>query len=127
MSFIKEISRRNVVRVGVAYVVAAWLIAQVAELALDGFGAPDWVIKTILFLLIIGLPLTLVFAWAFELTPEGIKREKDVVRSESSVRVNAHRLNYIILVALALAVVFLIVDQYVLDNQRRPGPVDVAR
>ncbi len=127
MSFIKELSRRNVVRVGIAYGVAAWLIAQVAELALDSFAAPDWVIKTILFLLIIGLPLALVFAWAFELTPEGIKLERDVVRSEASVRVNAHRLNYIILGAVALAVTFLIVDQYVLDNQRSPKPIDTTK
>ncbi len=127
MSFIEELKRRNVVRVGVAYGIAAWLIAQVSELALDSFAAPEWVIKTVLFLLIIGFPLVLVLAWAFEITPEGIKLERDVVRSETSVRVNAHRLNYIILGAVALAVVFLIVDQYVLDNQRSPGLVDAAK
>ncbi len=123
MSFTEELKRRNVVRVGVAYGVVAWLIAQVADLALDSFAAPDWVIKTILFLLIIGLPLALVLAWAFELTSEGIKLERNVDRSESSVRFNAHRLNYIILAAVALAVVFLIVDQYVLDNQPNVRPI----
>lgn len=127
MAFIRELGRRNVVRVGIAYGVAAWLVAQVADLALDSFAAPDWVIKTILFLLIIGFPLTLVFAWAFELTPEGIKLERNVVRSESSVRVNAHRLNYIILGAVSLAVIFLIVDRYVLDHQQSPGATSPAK
>ena len=78
-----ELRRRNVVRVGVAYVIVAWLIAQVTELALDSFAAPDWVLKTVLFLLVIGFPLALLFAWAFELAPDGIKLEKDVVRSGS--------------------------------------------
>ena len=126
MSFIEELKRRNVVRVGVAYGIGAWLIAQVAELALDSFAAPDWVIKTVLFLLIIGFPLALVLAWAFELTPEGIKLERDVVHSESSVRVNAHRLNYIILGSVTLAVIFLIVDQYVLDDLQSQAPIDAA-
>ncbi|MBT8066369.1 MAG: PD40 domain-containing protein [Gammaproteobacteria bacterium] len=123
MSFIEELKRRNVVRVGIAYAIAAWLIAQVAELALDSFAAPDWVIKTVLLLLIIGFPLALVLAWAYELTPEGIKLDREVARSESGVQVNAHRLNFIILGSVALAVIFLIVDQYVLDNPRSPGPV----
>lgn len=127
MSFLRELKRRNVVRIGIAYGIAAWLIAQVAELALDSFGAPDWVIKTVLFLLIMGLPLALLLAWVFELTPEGIKLERDVVRSESSVRVNAQRLNYVILGAVVLAVAFLIVDQYVLEEQRSQGPIDAAK
>ena len=76
MRFFDELRRRNVFRVGVAYVIVAWLIAQVTELALDSFAAPDWVIKTVLFLLVIGFPLALILAWAFELTPEGIKLEK---------------------------------------------------
>ncbi len=83
MSFFDELKRRNVFRVGVAYVIIAWLIAQVTELALDSFAAPDWVMKTILFLLVIGFPLALILAWAYELTPEGIQLEKDVDRSES--------------------------------------------
>ena len=127
MSFTRELKRRNVVRVGVAYGITAWLIAQVAELALDGFAAPDWVIKTVLLLLIIGFPLALLFAWAFELTPEGIKLERDVVRSESSIHVNAQRLNYVILGSVALAVLFLFVDQYVLDNLGSTEATDAAK
>lgn len=76
MSFFEELKRRNVIRVGIAYIVVAWLIAQVAELALDTFNAPGWVMQTILLLLALGLPLAVFFAWAFELTPEGIKKRK---------------------------------------------------
>ena len=86
MSFITELKRRNVFRVAIVYAVVAWLIAQVAELALDSFAAPGWVIKTVLLLLAIGFPLALIFAWAFELTSDGIKREKDIDRSESITR-----------------------------------------
>lgn len=74
--FFNELKRRNVVRVGIAYVLIAWLIAQVAELALDSFDAPAWVIKAVLLLLALGLPVALFFAWAFELTPDGIKKKK---------------------------------------------------
>ena len=115
MSFIKELKRRNVFRVAVAYVIIAWLIAQVTELALDSFAAPDWTIKTVLFLLVIGFPMAMFFAWAFELTPEGIKSEKDVVRSASATPVDGHRLNYVILGLVVLAVAFLAVDRYLLE------------
>jgi TolB-like protein len=70
MSFFDELKRRNVIRVGVAYLIVAWLIAQVTELALESFAAPEWVIKTVLFLLVIGFPITLVLAWAYEVRPE---------------------------------------------------------
>jgi hypothetical protein len=78
-----ELRRRNVVRVGLAYAVIGWFLAQVAEFAFENFGAPEWVLKSFVVLLLLGLPLALFFAWAFEITPEGIKREKDVDRSES--------------------------------------------
>jgi len=103
MSFFGELSRRNVFRVAIAYTVVAWLIAQVAELALDSFGSPEWVIKTLLLLLAIGLPIALIFAWAFELTPEGVKREKDVDRSESITTETGRRIDYIIIGVLVVA------------------------
>ncbi len=65
MSFINELKRRNVLRVGIAYVIVAWLIAQVTELALESFAAPDWVIKTVLYLLVIGFPLAMILARAY--------------------------------------------------------------
>ena len=116
MSFIEQLKRRNVFRVGIAYLIVAWLIAQVTELALDSFATPDWVMKTVLFLLVIGFPLALILAWAFELTPDGVKLEKDVVRSESITRLTGRKFDFAIIGLLLLAIAFLIVDNYVLDD-----------
>ena len=82
MSFFNELKRRNVIKVGIGYVLIAWLIAQVLQLVFESFGTPDWAIKTVLVLLASGLPFALIFAWAYEMTPEGIKREKDLNRSQ---------------------------------------------
>jgi TolB-like protein/tetratricopeptide (TPR) repeat protein len=121
MSLFAELQRRNVVRVAIAYAVVAWLLAQVADIAFDNFGAPDWVPKSVLFVLILGFPLAVFFAWAFELTPEGVKREKDVDRSQSITNVTGRKLNRLIIAVLVLAVGFLLVDKFVLQ----PVPEEV--
>ncbi|MGI9236125.1 MAG: winged helix-turn-helix domain-containing protein [Woeseiaceae bacterium] len=79
--FFAELRRRNVVRVGIAYVVVAWLLLQVGEIVLDFLEVPSWAGKLLLVFLVIGLPIALILAWAFELTPEGLQREKDIDRS----------------------------------------------
>ena len=116
---LNELKRRNVVRVGIAYVLIAWVIAQVAELALDSFEAPGWVIKAVLLLLALGLPIALFFAWAFEVTPEGIKREKDVDRSQSITPQTGRKLNRLIIGVLVIAVGVLLADKFLL---RSPDP-----
>jgi len=115
--FLQELKRRNVFRVGVAYVVIAWVLAQAAELALDSFDAPAWVMKSILLLLALGFPLALFFAWAFELTPEGLKREKDVDRSQSITRQTGRTLDFFIIGVLVIAVGLLLVDKFVLQPE----------
>jgi TolB-like protein len=95
-----ELRRRNVVRVGVAYVVAAWLALQVLDLVFENIGAPDWVMQSIMALVAIGFPLALVFAWAFELTPEGLKRESEVDRSASIDSGTGKKLDRLIIVFL---------------------------
>jgi adenylate cyclase len=107
-----ELKRRNVVRVGIAYVLVAWLLAQVAELALDSFDAPGWVIKSVLLLLALGLPVALFFAWAFELTPEGLKKEKDIDRSQSITHQTGRKLNTLIIGVLIVAVGMLLADKF---------------
>jgi len=77
MSFINELKRRNVFRVGIAYLVTAWLLLQVADLVLDNVPAPSWVMQFFLLAAAIGFPVALLLAWAFEMTPEGVKREAD--------------------------------------------------
>jgi len=106
MSFFDELKRRNVFRVGVAYVIVAWLLLQVADVVLDNIEAPTWVFQAILLLLIIGFPVALILAWAFELTPEGLKKEDDVDRSESITQITGHKLAFAIIAVLAVALVF---------------------
>jgi TolB-like protein len=108
MSFFEELKRRNVIRVGIAYVVVAWLTLQFADVVLNNIDAPGWVFQSIMLVLAIGLPLTLIFAWAFELTPDGIKKEKDIERSESIARVTGQKLNYTIIGLLVLALGYFI-------------------
>jgi TolB-like protein len=114
VSFFAELKRRNVVRVGLAYVVIGWLLAQVAELAFDVIGAPDWVLKSVLVVLLLGLPLALFFAWAFELTPEGLVLEKHVDRSQSITAQTGRKLDFIIIGVLVAGIGFLLVDKFYL-------------
>ena len=109
--FFAELKRRNVFRVAVAYLVAAWLLLQVADIVLDNINAPDWVIQVFMLALVVGLPVALIFAWAFEMTPEGIKREKDVDRSQSITHHTGRKLDRVIIGILALAVVVLVIDR----------------
>ena len=108
MSFFEELKRRNVIRVGIAYVIVGWLVMQFADVVLNNINAPEWVFKTIMLVLAISFPVVLIIAWAFEMTPEGIKKEKDVERSESITPVTGQKLNYTIIGLLVLALGYFI-------------------
>ena len=116
MSFFAELKRRNVFRVAVAYSVIAWILAQVADLAFDNFGSPEWVSKTVLFILVLGLPLAVFFAWAFELTPEGLKKEKDVDRSQSITPQTGRKLDLTIIGVLVIGIGFLLFERFTGDD-----------
>ena len=105
--FIEELRYRNVLRVAVAYVVAGWLVAQVADLAADAFNAPDWVMQMLIVVLLVGLPIALFLAWAYELTPEGVKKAKDLPENMPKDPRAGRRLNRITMVALIVAVAWL--------------------
>ena len=113
MPFFAELKRRNVVRVGIAYMVAGWLLAQVGEFAAGHFGAPGWVLKIFVLFLVLGLPLVLVFAWAFELTPEGLKLEKHVDREKSITMQTGRKLDFIIIVVMGIALMYMVADKFV--------------
>ncbi|MCH6572881.1 MAG: adenylyl cyclase, partial [Proteobacteria bacterium] len=98
--FLSELKRRNVIRVAIAYIIVAWLILQVVDVIVPILSVPDWVGKFVLLLLGIGLPVALLFAWAFELTPDGLKREKNVPREESIANRTGRKLDKIIIVTL---------------------------
>jgi adenylate cyclase len=120
MSLISELKRRNVFRVAVAYTVIAWLLAQVADLAFDNFGTPDWVPKTFLFLLALGFPLAIFFAWAFELTPDGVRREVEVDPNKSVTPQTGRKLDYLIIAVLVVAVGFLLSDKFGSQESAEP-------
>ena len=124
MSFLDELKKRNVFRVGVAYLVSAWVVAQVASLVFDSIKTPDWVMQSLLLLLGLGFIAALIIAWAYELTPEGIKKEKDIVRDESVTNITARKLNYITLAA-TVAVVILIGWQQLNPQTQQEGAVPV--
>ena len=106
-SFFEELRHRNVIRVAIAYVVAGWLIAQAADLAADAFNAPEWIMKMLIVVLLLGLPVALLLAWAFELTPEGVKKAKDLPVDMPKDPRAGRRLNAAIIMALVIAVAWL--------------------
>src|SRR5210317_954078 len=121
MSIFKELKRRNVFRVGIAYLVVAWLIMQVADVVINNIGAPGWLFPGIMLVLGIGFPVAVIFAWAFEMTPEGLKKEKDVDRSQSIAPVTGRKLDRAIIGIMALVIAFLVLDRFVLtDTGDRP-------
>ena len=121
----EELKRRNVVKVGVAYAIVAWLLIQVAVTVLPVFEAPDWIARVFTFFVILGFPAALVIAWAYELTSDGIERTSDVPASESITRATGQKLNYIIIGALALILVVTIFS-YEMGEPPAPEPEVVA-
>ena len=106
MSFFRELKRRNVFRVAVAYAVVGWLLVEVASVLFPTFEAPAWVMKVFATVIILGFPLAMFFAWAYEITPEGLKKEKDIDRSQSITTRTGRKIDYIIIGLLSVAVVF---------------------
>ena len=105
MGLVSELRRRNVFRMLVLYVVAAWLIMQVAEVLIDLAKLPDWIGLAVLGLLAIGFPIALIFSWFYELTPEGVSLEKDVAPGESITHVTGRRMDFIVISLLSAAVI----------------------
>lgn len=109
--FIEELKRRNVVRVATAYAIAGWLIIQVFDIIAPQLGFPEWIAPLVTILVLIGLPISLIIAWAFELTPQGLKTTKEVDQDESITHNTGKKLNGLIIGGLCLLVAFLIVER----------------
>ena len=101
--FFEELKRRNVFRVAVAYLVTAWLLIEISSTLEETLRLPDWADTLLAFFLILGFPVAVFFSWAFEITPEGLKREKDIQDDLPSRAITARRLNVITVIMLALA------------------------
>ena len=114
-TFLAELKRRNVYKVAIAYGVVAWLLMQVASQIFPFFEIPNWTVRLVVLLLIIGFPVALILAWAFELTPEGIKRTEDVDLSPTLTRRAGRKLDFFIIAVLLLVISVL------LFQRLRPG------
>ena len=116
MRFWNELKRRNVVRVAALYIVASWVILQVAAVLFDVLELPPEWTRVVLAVLVLGFPLALIFAWAFEVTPDGLKRERDVDRSTTVALATARRLDYITIGMVAIGIALFAIDRF------RPAP-----
>jgi len=113
MSFFTELKRRNVIRVGIAYAVAAWVLVEVASVLLPTFDAPAWIMRALVLVMVGGLPIALLVAWMFELTPEGVKREDNVDTADEAVfkARTARKADLTIMAVLALVVAFFVFEK----------------
>ena len=112
MNFLAELKRRNVFRVGIAYGVTTWVLLQITDVISPLLGLPEWAPRLIFVILAIGFFPALIFAWAFELTPDGLIREKEVDRERSITRQTGRKLDRIIIGILGIAVALLLVDRF---------------
>jgi TolB-like protein/Tfp pilus assembly protein PilF len=118
VSLVAELKRRNVIRMAGLYLVGAWLIVQVASTVFPAFEMPGWALRGVILLLAIGFIPALVLSWIFELTPAGLKRDGDVLASESIAPQTARRMDRMIIVVLLVALAYLAADKFVLAPMR---------
>jgi TolB-like protein len=124
--FFDELKRRNVIRVGVTYVIAAWLVLQVADLVLENISAPDWIMQVFMLAFALGFPLVLIFSWVYELTPEGLKREREVDRDQSITRSTGRKLNQITIGMLLAVILFVGYERTISPDSTNSVPVGAA-
>jgi len=118
LSLFGELKRRNVIRMAGLYLVGAWLITQVASTLLPVFDAPGWLMKTVVWVLVIGFVPATALSWVFELTPEGLKRDSELPQAHSIEPKTAQRMNRLIVGLLAVAVAYFGIDKFVLAPSR---------
>ncbi len=127
MSFIAELKRRNVIRVGILYLVSSWVLLQLTDVLSSLLSVPAWTGSLVVLLLVLGFVPALLFAWVYEMTPEGLKREKDVDRSRSITGESAHKINTLITVLLVIAIVGLVTDRLIPEQgTSSPAGTDLA-
>jgi TolB-like protein/Flp pilus assembly protein TadD len=112
MGLVSELRRRNVLRMAVLYVVAAWLIMQVAEVIIGLAKLPDWIGTTTLILLAVGFPIALIVSWFYELTPEGISLEKDVAAAEAITHITGRRMDFVVIALLCAGLILFAYDKW---------------
>jgi TolB-like protein len=124
MSVLNELRRRNVFRVGIAYAVGAWILLQVLDVIGEILELPAWGGKLLLAIIVAGFFVTLFVSWAYELTPEGIKRESEVDRTQSITHITARKLDRLIIAVLAMALAYFAVDKFWLAARHEVPPIE---
>src|SRR5262245_20967558 len=117
-NFFAELKRRNVIRAAILYIGAVWAIAQGISQLGPSVGAPEWATRWFLVAAAIGFPFWIAFAWFYEFTPQGFKRESEIDPAESIKHRSGRKLDFAIIGALALAVVLLLTDRFLLAPRR---------
>lgn len=120
MRLFKELRRRNVFRMGIAYVVVAWVLLQAIDFSLDIISAPNWVMQVFLLAGVAGLPVVLIFAWIYEMTPDGIKRESRIDRNQSVTQHTGQKLDRTIIVFLISAILILLAERFLFNDPQSP-------
>ena len=126
MSLFAELRRRNVFRVGGAYAVVAWLLIEVSDTVFPRLGLPDWTVTFVIAVLALGFPVALFMAWAFELTPEGIKRTDDLPADEAAAAGRGRGLDWLIVLGLVVAIAFMAAERLPLGSRDAASPPSVA-
>ena len=126
LSFYTELKRRNVFKVAIVYIVVAWLLLQVSDTLGPALHLPEWFVSAVAFLLILGFPVAIIFAWAFDLTPEGLKRETNAEHTAPMAGKTGKKLNYIVVAALVLALSYFVFDKIVFDSGRDTAGISTA-
>ena len=125
-SFVQELKRRNVFRVAAVYIVVSWLLMQIGDVMFPALRLPNWTPTLLVAFLILGFPLVVVFAWAFELTPDGVVRTAEVPEAESITADTGRKINYMIIAILAVAVVFLLIKDTLSPGVPQQQQIEVA-
>ena len=124
-SFVSELKRRNVYKVAVAYIVAGWALSQGIAQVFPVFDVPNWAIRIIVLLIMLGFPLALVLAWAFELTPEGLKRTEDVDPIVAARAPKKHLWIYVVAIGAALSIGLFFLGRYTARNSEAASNLPV--
>ena len=118
-----ELKRRNVFKVGAAYLALAWAVVEVTGTVAPMFDLPPWIGRVVVWIGIVGFPFALLFAWIYELTPEGLRRTDEVAPAESVTHATGRKLQLAIAVLLAIAIAVFVLDRFVIDRARAPAAV----
>jgi len=122
MGLIAELKRRNVFRVAATYAVVGWILVEVSSVVMPTFGAPEWVMKVFTFLVLLGFPLAVIFAWAFEMTPEGIVLDKKAKKKKTAGKHGIRPLDYVLIAGVVIVGGYVLFKNFMPGDAGGPGP-----